>query len=277
MSATVSATAETASVETVVSATAAAPVPTPATAAADPVAVAAVAAPEPESHLASTVATLSERAAETDGAVPEVSSAPIAPKSHATPVVLATGGPPSEIEAVREASASIQVSEDLVTARIAAASLTLPSSAKKSASKKSFADQAKQLQGVNQEWNLPNERKKRKIVSVCGTGSPSILEGVAPKKNDFWDISISRLAEGTTSDKVKTYMQSKGIEVREAFVFPSKIRGTVSAKVRVEIQHKNKALDASNWSANIRVQSWIRKPKVGSNPATRTSGQNGTQ
>ena len=66
-------------------------------------------------------------------------------------------------------------------------------------------------------------------------GAPSSLEGVPPKKRDFWEVSVSRLAGGTTSDKLKFYLQGKRIEVREVLVFPSKIKGTVAAKVRVEL------------------------------------------
>ena len=123
-----------------------------------------------------------------------------------------------------------------------------------------FSDHAKKLDKT--VWDLGNERNKRKIVPLTGTGAPSTLEGVAPpKKRDYWDISVSRLVEGTTSDKVKTYLQGKGIEVREAFVFPSKIKGTVAGRVRVDLNHKTKVLDASIWPQHIRVQSWIQKKK----------------
>ena len=98
---------------------------------------------------------------------------------------------------------------------------------------------------------------------MTGTGAPSTLEGVAPpKKRDFWEISVSRLTEGTTADKVKTYLQGKGVEVRETFVFPSKIRGTVAARVRVDLDHKAKVLDPSTWPPHIRVQSWIQKRRT---------------
>ena len=98
---------------------------------------------------------------------------------------------------------------------------------------------------------------------MTGTGAPSTLEGVAPpKRRDYWEISVSRLTDGTTADKVKTYLQGKGVEVRETFVFPSKIRGTVAARVRVDLNHKEKVLDPSTWPPHIRVQSWIQKRRT---------------
>ena len=85
---------------------------------------------------------------------------------------------------------------------------------------------------------------------------------------------MSRLIEGTTPDKVKTHLHSKGIEVKEVFVFPSKIKGTVAARVRVLIEHKPKALDANNWPPHVRVQSWIQKRKPTGKDAARSAGSN---
>ena len=139
-----------------------------------------------------------------------------------------------------------------------------------------FADQARRI-SKSQRWDLVGERKKRNIIPVIGTGATSSLEGVAPpKKRDYWEISVSRLAEGTTSDKLKTYLHGKGIEVRETFVFPSKIKGTVAARVRVVLEQKARALDPSNWPPHIRVQSWIQKRRTEKkNDAATTGSQNG--
>ena len=89
-----------------------------------------------------------------------------------------------------------------------------------------------------------------------------MLEGVAKAKRDFWEIAVSRLKEGTTEDKIKTHLHGKGIEVKEIFVFPSKIKGTVSAKVRVLLEHKERALDASTWPPHLRISSWMNKSRT---------------
>ena len=108
---------------------------------------------------------------------------------------------------------------------------------------------------------------------MTGSGESSTLEGVAKPKRDFWEIAVSRLKEGTTEDKVKSHLHGKGIEVKEAFVFPSKIKGTVSAKIRVELAHKGRALDPANWPPHLRISSWINKPKAArkNDAATRTA------
>ena len=125
-----------------------------------------------------------------------------------------------------------------------------------------FSDKVRKI-SVSQKWNLVSERKKRKIIPLTGTAAPSTLEGVAVlRKKPFWDISVSRLSEGTSSEKLKTFLQGKGIEVKETFVFPSKIKGTVAARVRVALEHKEKVLDSNIWPQNIRVQSWVQKRKV---------------
>ena len=68
------------------------------------------------------------------------------------------------------------------------------------------------------------------------------------------------MKEGTTEDKVKTHLQGKGVEVKETFVFASKIKGTVEAKVRVAIEHKERALDPATWPSHLRISSWTNKP-----------------
>ena len=124
-----------------------------------------------------------------------------------------------------------------------------------------FAGKAKLLQSNNNNW-IDVERKKKKIKPVTGTGEASILVGVEKPKRDFWEIAVSRLKEGTTEDQVKTHLHGKGIEVKEIFVFPSKIKGTVSAKVRVVLAHKDRALDETNWPPHLRISSWTNKPRI---------------
>ena len=76
-------------------------------------------------------------------------------------------------------------------------------------------------------------------------------------------MCCSRLKEdGTSIDKVKSYLQGKGIEVKEVFLIPSKFKGTVSAKVRVALEHKDRALDANTWPPHVRISSWINKSKA---------------
>ena len=98
---------------------------------------------------------------------------------------------------------------------------------------------------------------------MSGSGDSSTLEGVAKPKRDWWDIAVLYLKEGsTTEDKIRSHLHSKNIEVKEVFVFPSKIKGTVSAKVRVALAHKDRALDAAIWPQNLRISSWTNQSKA---------------
>jgi hypothetical protein len=102
-------------------------------------------------------------------------------------------------------------------------------------------------------------RKNKNITAVKGKGESTILEGVEPPKKDFWEISVTRLAETTTVDKVKTCLQSHGIELKDVFVFSSKTKGCKSAKVRVALEHKIKAKDENVWPLHCRsgLAQWV--------------------
>ena len=106
------------------------------------------------------------------------------------------------------------------------------------------------------------KRRKKKIVPVTGSAESLTLEGVPKPKRDYWEVCASRLKEeGTTSEKAKSHLQGKGIEVKEVFIIPSKFKGTVSAKMRVALEHKEWALDATTWPPHVPISSWINKSK----------------
>ena len=87
------------------------------------------------------------------------------------------------------------------------------------------------------------------------------LEGVAPFVRDFWDISVSRLKETATADKVKTHLHKHGIEVKDVFLLNSKIKGTKAAKVRVAVQQKDRVKSPEIWPQHCRVADWINFKK----------------
>ena len=126
--------------------------------------------------------------------------------------------------------------------------------------KPTFASQANRLRSNKENW-IVVERKRKNIVPVTGSGEASVLEGVAKPKRDYWEIAVTRLKEGTTVETIKTHCQNKGFQATEVFVFPSKIKGTVTAKVRVSLEHKELALSGISWPNHIRVSSWTNKSK----------------
>ena len=92
------------------------------------------------------------------------------------------------------------------------------------------------------------------------------LEGVPPITRDFWDISVSRLKDTATADKVKSHLHKYGIEVKDVFILNSKILGTKSAKVRVAREHKDRAKSPDIWPEHCRIADWINfRKKADSN------------
>ena len=187
------------------------------------------------------------------------------------PVVAAASAAAPAAPLAASAAASPAVSAAALAAASPAASAaasTAPSSAN---SKSAYASKAKDLQSNTNNW-ITIERKRKKISPVTGSGEASVLEGVAIEKprKDYWEIGVSRLKADCTQDLLKSHLHGKNIEVKEVFVFPSKIKGTVSAKIRVALEHKERALDAASWPPLVRISSWINKPKSAKrNDATR--------
>ena len=106
------------------------------------------------------------------------------------------------------------------------------------------------------------ERKKKNIIPAVGTGAATGLEGVAPVKRDYWDIALQRLNANTTSEStVKSHLEDKNIEVKEVHLYPSKRKGSVTARVRVALNDKESALNPSNFGPFIQVSSWTIKSK----------------
>ena len=143
-------------------------------------------------------------------------------------------------------------SEDLAT-------LLLPPAA--------YADAVKSVTTPG-KWNLAKARKNKKIVPVVGSGVSDILKGVPAPSRDFWDISVSRLVESATEDQVRRLLHLHGIEVKEIFLFASKIKGTKSARVRVARAHRDRAKDANVWPHGCRVADWVRKQRAPKTPSS---------
>jgi hypothetical protein len=83
---------------------------------------------------------------------------------------------------------------------------------------------------------------------------------------DYWDVSVTRLALETTADQIKLALGSHTIDVKDVLVFPSKIKGCMSARVRVALQDADKAKSEANWPQFVRVHDWVYKPKERTRP-----------
>ena len=163
-----------------------------------------------------------------------------------------------------------------MAAAAAAAAVTNKTPKPKGTKAKTFASSAKNLASSGHRSSLVEARGQKKIVPVTGRKVKSDdddLEGVAPFVRDYWDISVSRLSEAVTADKVKTHLHKHGIEVKDVFILSSKIKGTKAAKVRVVREHKNRVKVPDIWPEHCKVADWInfkKRPK----PANATGSGN---
>ena len=177
-----------------------------------------------------------------------VSSAPISSVSLVLPPA-AKDTPPSSGST---APLSSLVSPPEVP-EVSASASPLPSKDKKG---KTFAS----TRAASPGWNLAQARSKKKIVPITGQvvkTNDSELEGVPPIVRDFWDLSVSRLKETATADKVRSHLHKYGIEVKDVFILSSKIRGTKSAKVRVAREHRERAKSPDIWPQHCKVADWV--------------------
>lgn len=129
-----------------------------------------------------------------------------------------------------------------------------------------FATLTSNLGDKEKPWSVASALKKRKITSVTGKADSGVLTGVETYKRDYWDFSVTRLsAESTTADKVKTHLQSQNIEVKDVWLRDSKIKGCITAKVRVALAHKEKVKSPELWPNFIRVHDWVYGPRQTTN------------
>ena len=106
------------------------------------------------------------------------------------------------------------------------------------------------------------EHRQMLISTIVGNKVGGDLEGVAPRVKDSWDLFISNLSEKVTDFQLKTYLQGHAMEVKDVWLLNSKKKGTKSAKVRIAIEHRNKAKEPEIWPRYTRVQDWVRKPSA---------------
>ena len=70
--------------------------------------------------------------------------------------------------------------------------------------------------------------------------------------------------EDVTKLRIVEYLKDKGVQekVCSLFLLPSRIRGIRSARVRVPLEFKNIVLESNSWPEDIRVRSWVFRPKM---------------
>ena len=111
-------------------------------------------------------------------------------------------------------------------------------------------------------WTLAGSLKRRKVTALVGAKKETgRLMGVERKARDTWDVYVGNLVDSVTETHVVEYTKRNGVEVRSCYMLKSKIYGTNSARIKVAIQDKDKILDSRFWPENVRVRSWVFKPR----------------
>lgn len=157
-------------------------------------------------------------------------------------------------------AASQTVSASASAASLASAQTAEPPSAS-AVNVKTFAKTAGAVAVTKREWSLSGAIRRKNIASVIGSNTSSSLEAVASPVRDYWDLSVTRLKDNTTPDKVKSSLQGYGVEVKETWVFNSRIQGAKTAKVRVAREHKDKAKTPAFWPPGAKIHDWVYVPK----------------
>ena len=95
--------------------------------------------------------------------------------------------------------------------------------------------------------------KKPAVVETDNEGG---LRGVAPRSHSFHQFSITYLNENTTCDEIRRHLHTKGVEVRQIWLLNSNVKGTKTAKIRVEKEQEMRAKNPAIWPLHSRIRDW---------------------
>ena len=108
------------------------------------------------------------------------------------------------------------------------------------------------------EWTVVSQMRKKNVKVIRGkreTSSGS-LKGVESRRA-YWAICIGNVEEDSSKGDIKGYLSENGVKPMYVFLLNSKVKDTVSARIR----DKQKVLDPPVY---VKVRSWIRASR-GSN------------
>ena len=113
-----------------------------------------------------------------------------------------------------------------------------------------------EIQDEDGRWVLVERLKKRKLKAVVGSNKEqSCLSGVEMKRRDTWDIYVGNLKDDVTDTQIMEYLGAKEVVGKACYLLSSKIYGTKSARVRVDIESKDRVLESNFWPEHVRVRS----------------------
>ena len=129
---------------------------------------------------------------------------------------------------------------------------------------RNFADKVVRLGKNGEEWKVAGRGKSVKKPAIKGTNNESGLKGVPPQSKIWYQFSVTRLDVTTSQDDVRRHLHQSGIEVKEIWLLNSQLKGTKTAKVRVSIEHRERAKNPALWPLYSRISDWdFSRPRKG--------------
>lgn len=121
-------------------------------------------------------------------------------------------------------------------------------------------------------WSLVTRLKRRKIETLRGKRESLTLKlrGVETRK-PHWDIYVGNLEEDITKETIQEYLLEGGVTALQVFMLKSKVRNTVSARIRVCLEDRDKVLKAEFWPMFVKVRSWVFQPRSMQNKDSRVA------
>ena len=112
-------------------------------------------------------------------------------------------------------------------------------------------------------WSLSAQIKRRNYAIVRGNrkeGSNLTLKGVESKIYSM-DFFVGHLHPASTKDTLCQFLRDGGVEVVSAFILKSRVRGSVSARIRVRLADRKNLMDSPLWLQFVSIRPWIRRPR----------------
>ena len=127
----------------------------------------------------------------------------------------------------------------------------------------SFADTARGLKDNGGDWKTKTRRKGNRKLATTGTNSKATLKGVPPISRHTAQFAVYRFEETTKAEDIRQHLHKEGIEVKDVWMLGSTIKGTKTAKIRVDREHEKKAKNPSIWPIHCHIRDWNSEKTAG--------------
>ena len=70
------------------------------------------------------------------------------------------------------------------------------------------------------------------------------------------------LAENITKEGIEIFLRENGVQMLDCWTLKSKVYNSVSARVQIPLDKREKLLNADFWPKGITIRSWVIKPRA---------------